>query len=65
MALWSKWFLQSKDYDTTETSNHDEQVLQEYDLIDYDCDKEIRPTLTVKALYFEEPSIGTERFTKD
>lgn len=37
---------------------------QEYDLVDSENDREIRPTLIVKTLHIKEPSIGTERFTK-
>ncbi|XP_065944078.1 uncharacterized protein [Magallana gigas] len=59
-----RWFLESKDQGKTDISDHDKQMPQEYDLVDSENDREIRPTLIVKTLHVKEPSIGTERFTK-
>lgn len=59
-----RWFLESKDQGKTDISDNDEQMPQEYDLVDSENDREIRRTLIVKTLHIKEPSIGTERFTK-
>ncbi|XP_062598507.1 uncharacterized protein LOC134259932 [Saccostrea cucullata] len=53
-----RWFLSSSDQDTPET---DESVPLEYDLIESEIDKEIRPAVTVKKLHIGDSLMGTKR----